>query len=142
MKIKVSLEAHNRMCVGIGWNISLQTVIRVVHLSKCGRHSSEYHYNIVQKDFTKSAIALCHTFLLSQGNLRMSRNQFWFLLILRQKSAKNYPLRKPKFLSPQSCYIASQGGIWKIIAMRIFFYNIHFWQSALGKGLESVEVGI
>jgi hypothetical protein len=81
--------------------------MRVVRPSKRGQHGPEYHYYIVHTYFTKSAIALRDTFLLSQGNLRMSRNQFWFLLILRRKSAENYPLRKPKYLSPQTCYISS-----------------------------------
>ena len=45
---------------------------------------------------------------LSQGNLRKIRDLFLFLLILRQKSAKNN-------LSPKTCYTASLGGIWKRI---------------------------
>ena len=40
--------------------------------------------------FTKSAIPHHNTFFISQGNLRMSRDQFWSLLILRQKFIKNY----------------------------------------------------
>ena len=55
-----------------------------------------------------------------QGNLRMTRDQFWPLLILCWKSAKNFPSRKLEYLSPQSCYTASQGGKWKIFAKCIF----------------------
>ena len=82
----------------------------VVRLPLCRRHGSEYHYNIVQKYFTHSAIPDSQVFFLSQGNLRMRRNQFWFLLILSQKSGQNDPSRKLEYLSPRTC-IAYQGGI-------------------------------
>ena len=57
----------------------IQTVITVPCLSLC-------HYKIVLKYFTESTIPHCYVFFLSQGNLRMSRDQFCFLIIPRQKS--------------------------------------------------------
>ena len=60
----------------IGTNILLKTAITLVCLYLCPRHSLEYHYNIVQKYFIKSAIPDHHAFFLSQGNLRMNRDQF------------------------------------------------------------------
>ena len=56
----------------------------------------------------------------SQGNLRMSRDQFWSLLILLQKSAKNYPSQKLEHICPQTCFIASQSGKKKVSAKFIF----------------------
>ena len=38
-----------------------------------------------------------------------------------QKSAENKPSWKLEYLSPQTWYIASQGGIWKIFAIHILF---------------------
>ena len=35
----------------------------------------------------------------------LGRNQFWFLLILRQKSAENYPPPKHEYRSPQTYFI-------------------------------------
>mgnify|MGYP007038730448 CR=1 FL=1 len=106
---------------GIGSNIFLKTGMTVVCLSLPAWHGSEYHYNKGKNNFTKSAIPHHHGLFKSQGNLRMSRDQFWSLLILRRKSAENYPSRKLEYLSHQPCYIASQGGKWKIFAIRIFF---------------------
>ena len=60
----------------------------------CLRHGSESHYNIVQ---------------------------FWSLLILCRKSVKNYPARTHEYLSPHTCYIASQGGKLKLFVKCIFF---------------------
>ena len=54
--------------------------------------------------------------------MRMSRNQFWFLLILRQKST----FTETKIPQPQTCYIAFQDGIWMMIAISIFFIK-HTW---------------
>ena len=96
--------------------------------------------------FTKSAIPYYHGLFQSQGNLRMGRDQFWSRLILRGISVENYPSQKLEYLSPLTCYIASQGGKWKIFAICIFNINIYnffffFEQLALGKGLDCVEVG-
>ena len=126
---------------GIGTNILLKTGMAVVCLSSCRQHGLEYHDNIVQKYFTKSAIPDRHAFILSQGNLRISRNECWFLVILRQKSTKNYPLRKLEYLRPRAYTAASQCAIWKIFATCIFFLiNIFFFKLALGKGLKCVEL--
>ena len=60
------------------------------------------------KIILRSAIQHYHAFFISQGNLRMSTNQFWSLLNIRQKPAKNFPSRKLEYLSPQTCYIVSR----------------------------------
>ena len=84
------------------------------------RHRLEYHYNIVKIYFTKIAIPNHHTFFLSQVNLSMSRDQFWSLLILCKKSAKNLTSQKLKCPSPQTCYIASQCDKWKKFSIHTF----------------------
>ena len=55
-----------------------------------------------------------------KGNFRrrVRRNSNW--------GAKNYFSRKLEYLSPQTCYIASLGSIWKIFAIRIFLSFIKY----------------
>ena len=65
--------------------------------------------------------------------------QFWSLLILCRKSVKNYPARTHEYLSPHTCYIASQGGKLKLFAKCIFFI-ICSYKSLPGKLLEGVEI--
>ena len=45
----------------------------------------KYHYNIKEKYLTKYAIPHCQICILLLGIQRVSRTQFWFLLILHQK---------------------------------------------------------
>ena len=97
-----------------GWSLSVEGL-----LSTGPTPSS-----LVQKYFTKSDNQARHIFFLLLGNLRMSKEQFLFLLILRRKSAKNYSSQKLEYLSPQVCFIAALGGIWKII-------DIHIWKKWL-----------
>ena len=104
---------------GIGSYILLKTGMTVVGVSLCPQHGSEYHYNTVQKHFTKNSIPDCHTFFLSQGKLRMSIDHFYPC----SSSAENYPSRKLEYLSPQTRYINSQRGKWKIRI--VFVKNIY-----------------
>ena len=66
--------------------------------------------------------------------------EFWSLIIMHQKSAHNYHSRKLEYLNPQKCYIASQGGKWKILTIHIFLDNT-FIKIGLGKGIDGVDIG-
>ena len=80
---------------------------------------SEYHYNIMQNIFYKKIITRHHIYFLLLGNQRISKYLFWFQLIHRQKSAKNYPAWKPNYVRPQARYRAPKGGKLKILGAHI-----------------------
>ena len=92
-----NVEYYNLKKINVAtmWN-SLKYCNNSVYLSLCRSHFSEYHYNILQKYFAKSALPDRHVFFLLLENLRMRSKQFWFLLILCQKSSKNYHSLKLK----------------------------------------------
>ena len=78
--IKVGLTDFENI-VRMTMRNTVHTVLAVLCLSSCLQQGSEYHYITAHKYFTKSVILPCHVFFLSQGNLRMSRDQFKFLQI-------------------------------------------------------------
>ena len=103
-------------------------------LSLCW-HGFEYHYNMVHF-FT---LFDCHTLFLSQGNLRISRNQFWFLLNLHQNSAKIYPSQKLEYPSHKHATYPLREAYERYLPYS-YLFKILFLKLTLGKGLECVEV--
>ena len=69
---------------------------------------------VIYHDFRDQSLSLL------VGVWRMSKNQYWFLLILCQTSVRNYPAQKLELLIPQNRWIGDQGGIWNIKGKPIF----------------------
>ena len=71
----------------------------------------------------------------------MSRDQFWFLLIVRQKSIECYRSQKLKLLSLQNRYIGQQGGISKIIGKAVLFLKGSSWYTFLFYHWKELNLG-
>ena len=111
-------EKQKKLTILSGWMVSnciiwWRTNKNRVHRENCVNHTILPMWLVFY--FVRNHIMQFETIPFCLGNCLgscMSRNQFWFLLILRKKSVQNYLARKLELLNPQNRYLSHQGGIF------------------------------